>query len=209
MRKVFVSYSHENSDFADRLVSDLQLSKVPATYDKWVLNVGDSIIARISQEVSGSDHVIALLSSASVKSNWVGKELSLAITGEIASNKVKVLPALIEDCVVPEMLSDKLYADFRLDYYQGLRALLRALLPQGLAQKRIASRIVRLEEIEAGRAEFSRMLEHADRDVIINWLRDNPSTFSGLFGHLWTVFEIIPSPTIPGETIDFAVINGQ
>ena len=43
MGSVFVSCSHNDSKFADRLVFDLRESEIPATYDKWVLRVGDSI----------------------------------------------------------------------------------------------------------------------------------------------------------------------
>jgi hypothetical protein len=46
MQTVFVSYSHTDSDFVDGLVLDLRESEVPATYDKWLLRVGDSIIER-------------------------------------------------------------------------------------------------------------------------------------------------------------------
>ena len=71
MESVFVSYSHDDSEFADRLVLDLRESEVPATYDKWVLRVGDSIIEKIADTVADSDGVIALLSPNSVQSNWV------------------------------------------------------------------------------------------------------------------------------------------
>ena len=95
METVFVSYSHSDSDFADRLVDDLRASEVPATYDKLLLKVGDSIIEKIAETVVDSNAVIALLSPTSVKSNWVKKELSFAMTGEIEKRGVKVLPAVI------------------------------------------------------------------------------------------------------------------
>jgi hypothetical protein len=46
MSNVFISYSHQDGAFADRLVGDLHLSAIPATYDKWLLRVGDSIIEK-------------------------------------------------------------------------------------------------------------------------------------------------------------------
>lgn len=83
MEKVFISCSHGDTNFADHLVLDLRASDVPATYDKWLLRVGDSIIQKIAAEVSEADSVIALLSPASVESNWVKKELALAMAGEV------------------------------------------------------------------------------------------------------------------------------
>jgi len=83
LEKVFISCSHGDTNFADRLVLDLRASDVPATYDKWLLRIGDSIIQKIAAEVSEDDSVIALLSPASVESNWVKKELALAMAGEV------------------------------------------------------------------------------------------------------------------------------
>lgn len=54
MSNVFISYSHQDGAFADRLVSDLRLSAIPATYDKWLLRVGDSIIEKISAAVTAA-----------------------------------------------------------------------------------------------------------------------------------------------------------
>ena len=113
MDGVFVSYSHKDSEFVDRLIADLRYSDVPAIYDKWLLAVGDSIIEKISSAVTTSAYVIAILSPHSVESAWVKKELSLAMTGELHQNRVKVLPAMVVDCDLPPALSDKLYADFR------------------------------------------------------------------------------------------------
>ena len=36
-----------------------------------------------------------------------------------------VLPILIEECAIPELLRDRVYADFRADYTAGLTALLK------------------------------------------------------------------------------------
>lgn len=210
MRKVFVSYSHNDHDFADKLVADLCLSDIAATYDKWILNIGDSIIVRLAEEVSDADSVVALLSPRSVESTWVRKELALAMTGEIASGSVKVLPALIEDCALPDMLSDKFYADFRGDYYEGLRVLLRALQPEKRGNDpRIAARLQRHSEIEEGARDFTSLLETGNGEAVRDWLRGNTWAFAGLFGRLWQVFEMIPNMPVGADVIDLAVVNGQ
>src|SRR5271166_4907951 len=150
MEKVFISYSHGDARFCDRLVMDLHISDVPATYDKWLLRVGDSIIQKIATEVSEADRVIALLSPASIESNWVKRELALAMTGEVNKGGVKVLPALIADCELPHMLADKFYADFRYSYYYGLRALLEALLPSVYDHEKF----IRHEKVESAHREL-------------------------------------------------------
>jgi hypothetical protein len=205
MEKVFISYSHGDARFCDRLVMDLRASDVPATYDKWLLRVGDSIIQKIAAEVSEADKVNALLSPASVESNWVKRELALAMTGEVNTGGVKVLPALIGDCELPHMLADKLYADFRHSYYYGLRALLEALLPSFYEREKF----IRHEQIESAHRELEKIVAEGDRDKIYNWFSSNGYALAALFGRLWAVSEAVPQFPVGKEIADFLVINGQ
>jgi len=205
MEKVFISYSHRDTKFCDRLVMDLRASEVPATYDKWLLRVGDSIIQKIAAEVSDADRVIALLSSASVDSHWVKRELALAMTGEVNRGGIKVLPALINDCELPPMLMDKLYADFRGSYYVGLRALLEALLPSFYEHEKF----IRYEQIESAHRELRKIVTDGERDKIYNWFRSNGYALAALFGRLWAVSEAVPQFSVGEEIADFLVVNGQ
>lgn len=205
MPKVFVSYSHSDSNFADRLVLDLLASDVPASYDKWLLRVGDSIVQKIAAEVSVADSVIALLSPASTQSNWVKKELALAMTGEVQTAGVKVLPAVIADCELPPMLADKLYADFRHSYYRGLRALLAALQPEVYKHEKF----IRKEAIEIAHRELGELIENGSRDKLVAWFASNGFALAALFGRLWAVSEAVPRFQAGDELADFLVINGQ
>ena len=83
--------------------------------DEAELDIGDSIIDRISQGIYESDLVAAVISKKSVSSAWVQKELQLAMTREISGSKIRVLPIIIDSCteLIPYYLRDKLYADFR------------------------------------------------------------------------------------------------
>ena len=178
---------------------------MPATYDKWLLRVGDSIIQKIAAEVSEADSVIALLSPVSVESNWVKKELALAMTGELQRNGVKVLPAVIADCALPPMLADKLYADFRHSYYFGLRRLLQALLPAFYEHEKF----IRREQIESAHRELGEIVVSSDRDKVNAWFGTNGFALAALFGRLWAVSEALPRFSVGNDTADFLVINGQ
>jgi hypothetical protein len=127
MSSVFVSYAHHDKVFVRELIGDLRAVGLPATYDEWILDIGDSIIEKISEAVTDADAVIPVLSTNSVTSKWVSKELSLAMTREVNGKQVRVLPIMLEDCTLPPLLSDKLYADFRFDYAEGLGRLVRSL----------------------------------------------------------------------------------
>lgn len=207
---VFVSYSHQDGDFVDRLVADLRYSSVPATYDKWLLNVGDSIIEKIASSVSDAGSVIAVLSPASVESHWVKKELALGMTSEILSKSVKVLPAVIEECELPPMLADKLYADFiKGGYYWGLRQLLRVLKPS--AEDDYESHFRRWEAMDEKCSGLESALESGEIESVRHWFDANASVLVLLFGRLWRFSAAVPKVTFgPNrDAVDYLVANGQ
>lgn len=126
MGSVFISYSSKDRAFAERLTFDLKAKGLRVWYDQWELKVGDSLIDKISAGIRAQDYLVAVLSRASVSSEWVRKELSAALMRELGEKRVVVLPVLIEDCKIPPLISDKVYADFRGDYRSGLNKLLGA-----------------------------------------------------------------------------------
>ena len=85
-----------------------------------------------------ADYLVIVLSQASVSSRWVELELNAALTNQI-SGKGVVLPVLLEDCEMPMLLRDRLYADFRTDFNVGLQALVAALEQEGESAVNITS----------------------------------------------------------------------
>jgi hypothetical protein len=207
--KIFISYSHKNRDFADKLVRDLNFSDVPATYDKWLLNVGDSIIQKISEFVQAADQVIAILSKDSVDSNWVKKELAIAMTGEIENKKIKVLPIVIDNCNLPAMLSDKLYVNFNWGYFRGLQELVRSINP--ILENRYIDYYGRRSQQENNLSILKDYILSNRIDKIKEHLIKNDFFLAALLGHLWTVSESIPDFRFIKDSnpIDFVVVNGQ
>jgi hypothetical protein len=107
----FISYAHKDEEFMLSLVESLQAWGLDIRYDKVVLNIGDSLIERISDEIAEGDFLIAIVSPDSVESGWCRKELSLAATQGINQKQVKVLPVKFRYAKLPEILRDTLYAD--------------------------------------------------------------------------------------------------
>ena len=54
-----------------------------------------------------------LISKNSTNSDWVNKELDIAMNQEIENKIIKVLPALLDDSDLPGFLKGKVYLDFR------------------------------------------------------------------------------------------------
>jgi len=71
----FLSYAHEDKDFAKRIVIELRKDGIDVKIGLWDIKPGDSLIQKIFVEgLSNCDIFLILLSSASVRSKWVREE---------------------------------------------------------------------------------------------------------------------------------------
>lgn len=124
---VFISYSHQDMVFVEKLAANLISAKTVVWIDKWEINVGDSLLDKVQNAIVDSSAFIAVLSKASTQSEWCKKELNAALIKELEKRQVVVLPILMEDCDIPIFLRDKKYADFRTNFDEGLREVLTAI----------------------------------------------------------------------------------
>jgi hypothetical protein len=113
MSKVFVSHSSKDKPFARRLGNDLKQYGADVWIDECEINIGDSLIEKISQGIMESNYLIVILSSNSVNAAWVKKEVEIALYREINGKNICVLPCLLDNSELPIFLQGKLYADFR------------------------------------------------------------------------------------------------
>ncbi len=150
MKKIFITYSHTDSDFVDRLVEELEFSNLDVTLDKRVLRPGDSLL-KIFDEIGLCNFLLPVLSTNSLKSNWVRKELETAIVKEIEEDDFKVIPIIKEgeswDLLREEMpaslkeaLRSKYAARFDIKpHEEAIKELLNGLAPAQDAQQVYAS----------------------------------------------------------------------
>lgn len=106
---VFISYAHEDAALARNLAEALRGADLEVWVDEGELRAGDSIIQRISEAIHAVNFLVALVSDASVSSNWCQKELSLAITRGIGDGRVTVLPLRLGNVTMPASLGDMYY----------------------------------------------------------------------------------------------------
>lgn len=124
---IFISYSHSDKDFVDRLAGNLVARNAWVWVDRWELNVGDSIINRVQEAIEKASALLVILSKYSVASEWCKKEITAGLLRELEEKRVVVLPVLLEDCDIPLLLRDKLYADFRKSFDDGLKVVLESI----------------------------------------------------------------------------------
>ncbi|MFP2906089.1 toll/interleukin-1 receptor domain-containing protein [Pyxidicoccus sp. 3LFB2] len=135
-KKVFISHSSKDIDFALRLATDLRaVGHVPWISD-WRIRVGDSIPERVSMAIEESDHFIVILSKSSVTSKWVEREWHAKYWSENKNKNCSVIPILYEDCRIPALLRNIKYADFSRDTRDGLAELLLLLASGDAGQSR-------------------------------------------------------------------------
>jgi len=119
---IFISYSHKDKSFVDKLAIQLVRRNVNVWLDRWELSVGDSLVDRVQEAVDGASALLVILSQASTASEWCKKELSAGLLRELEEKRVVVMPVMLEDCDVPVFARGKMFADFRTDFDVGLRA---------------------------------------------------------------------------------------
>jgi len=129
MSSVFLSHNSKDKPWVRALAERLMADDVVVWLDEAEINIGDSLIEKIAEGIKEMKFVAAIISNNSVESSWVQKELSIAMSKEVAGRRVTVLPLVIDNCELPASLSDKLYADFTnpADFDASYAKLLRAI----------------------------------------------------------------------------------
>jgi len=76
---------------------------------------------------------------------------------ELSGKGTIVLPLLVEDCEIPSLLKDRLYADFRRDYGRGLQSLLRVLKQESISADTVIAGYIQQQPIDSCVAELSKL----------------------------------------------------
>jgi len=126
-QQVFISYAQADKAVARRVADTLQGAGLKVWFDEWALMPGDSIAHRIEEALQASDILLVLLSPAAVGSDWVAKEWNAALSSDLRSRAVTVIPALIADCRIPLYLANRKYLDLRTNLDAGVRDLIHQL----------------------------------------------------------------------------------
>lgn len=124
MKKVFLSYTRTDKPFAERLSVDLKKIGLEVWLDAWEIKVGDSIIDKVDQALGSNDYFLIVLSPAALKSRWVKIELNTSFMRSLDNKNIKIIPILLQECEIPNIISDLKYADFTTDYQRGFNELM-------------------------------------------------------------------------------------
>lgn len=109
---VFLSHCSSDKIFAREIALRLQKYNIKVWIDEAEIKIGDSLIEKIQEGIYESEYLAVILTKKSVESEWVKREVEIAMNIEIHGKKVKVLPIKKEECAILGFLVGKLYADF-------------------------------------------------------------------------------------------------
>ncbi len=123
MASVFISYAAPDRVLALRLAQDMTQFGHQVWLDLWQLGVGDSLVRGIGDGLTQADYLIVVLSPHATQSAWMEREWEVLASIEITQRRTLILPVMIADCVVPILLRNKRFADFRPGYALGLAQL--------------------------------------------------------------------------------------
>jgi len=96
----FISYSHQDEAFAQRLYNDLQGKGVRCWFAPEDMKVGDRIRPTIDQAIRVRDKLLLVLSEHSIKSQWVETEVETAFEEERRQKKTILFPISLDKTVM-------------------------------------------------------------------------------------------------------------
>ncbi len=125
--KIFLSYSHQDQEYADLLTKQLSDAGHDIWQDRLKLKAGDNLIEKVNLGIKQAQVLIVIVSKNSLRSKWVMHEFSALALGNLSSENRKVIPVLIDSSPVPNYLSKYVYIDLSKGVEQGINRLLAAL----------------------------------------------------------------------------------
>ena len=123
LKRVFISYAHEDRAFALLLAEDLREAKVPLWMDNRI-GPGDYFSRRIEKELKASDTLVLVASPDSKESRYVDKELHFA-----DKLWIPIVPVVCRDYGEWMLIDNLHHADFRGTHEHGLQQLAKTELP--------------------------------------------------------------------------------
>lgn len=125
---IFLSYSHRDREFADRLHADLVSEGLTVWRDEQELIVGQYLVEEINKAIVESSLAVCLVSQAYIESPWCRHEARVKLGDEVAQDEVLVLALRLDDTDPEDLFPGKLCLDFRpsSSYRTQFHALMRA-----------------------------------------------------------------------------------
>lgn len=172
--KVFLCHSSSDKPAVEKFYNMLVNDGIDAWLDKKNLIPGQDWRFEIPKAVRSSDVVIAFLSSTSVtKEGFVQKEIKIALdtADEKPEGTIFIIPARLEDCIVPDRLSKFHWVDlFEKDGYEFL---FKALQRRASSLSIILNRKILEARADSVNDGYQNVIENSDSITKPNIFQEN------------------------------------
>jgi hypothetical protein len=110
-KKVFISYSHKDIDFVEKLYQKLKKDGVTCFFDKDSIQWGEHWVLALERGLEESDIVIPVLSENYFESEWAKVENLFKISGDPLGEQRRIRPLMYKKCQVSGFLKNINYID--------------------------------------------------------------------------------------------------
>ncbi|MFH8992771.1 TIR domain-containing protein [Streptomyces sp. NPDC017940] len=108
-RGVFISYAHQDEQWAHWIAWQLEEAGLPVEVEPWTFTPGTDWVSEIHRSIRSARCFLAVLSEAYISSQWTRREWTLAT--EDAGQRRRLLPLRIEDFEIPMQFARYQYVD--------------------------------------------------------------------------------------------------
>lgn len=194
----FISYSHQDEAFVERLYDDLQQQGVRCWYTPHDMRIGDKIRPTIERSIQSHEKLLLVLSEHALESNWVEKEVEMAFEKEYQQKQVMLFPIRLDTAVMEtnqawaaDIRRTRHIGDFsrwqdELVYQKALKRLLRDLQavspPKSPPHRPKITRWLRLRRFQRRLLSFRRRWNHMYHRSYNQASRQDNATTLHMFG---------------------------
>lgn len=123
---IFISHNHKDKGIVEPIAEQLAeiYGRANVFYDSWSIQPGESIIGKMNEGLERCEFFFFFVSNNSIPSKMVKLEWQSALM-KTAREDIRFIPVRIDNCVMPAILTDKLYID---GYNQGMEITVRQMV---------------------------------------------------------------------------------
>ena len=111
MKDFFVSYAHNDLDFATWVAELLEKNSYSVTIQAWDFKPGYNFVSQIDEALSECERLIVILSENYLKSDWCKAEWTSKFVEQIKLEERRIIPIRIEPVDIKGLLSTIVYID--------------------------------------------------------------------------------------------------
>jgi TIR domain len=101
----FISYSSKDQAFAEQLYADLQSKGIRCWFAPENIRVGDKISSSIDESIRLYDKLLLIVSQHSMASQWVEREVEIALKKELKEEQTFLFPIRLDDSIMTSSAS--------------------------------------------------------------------------------------------------------